>query len=577
MRRRLIYCLLGVSLCAGAARAAAPTGNSHVQRGHVHGERARHRKHVRRPTGHRHVRSPAGRRVLFGVRKLGSMVEKITAGRAAAFPFTDRRAGTVSSISVYVASGSHASKLIAGLYSDKHGRPGFLLASGSVFAPTARSWRPVRVKPVTVQPGRRYWVAVLGRRGALRFRDRRDGRCHGESSHRRRLIWLPRRWRSGRRRHACGISAYATGSAATTAPRGSTPAGRSAPAGRSTPPGGSPTPLVTAPTQSKQCFSRPGACGYPDPNSIYPASSYVGPENGTTSVACSALTPASGTITLSRPGETYSGVDLSGKIVVAAANVTISNVCVAYDGAGTTGTSAVQFDATGGKIEDSVVSGANSTNKSVQTALGENVNSGYRLIANHDYLYNCSECVHNDGWTLENSYVITNGHPCAAGYSGSTCDGGEDHYEDVYCDTGTENISHDTLLNPNDQTAAVFCNTNGGQSSGPCANRLTVTNSLLAGGGYIIYSCSNASSPGTSTLTFTGNHIARCLGTPITFQPASGGSTCGTVDQRGGDSHGYWPYGGYFSSDAYTNCPPTPGVTWAGNVWDNDLESVSCR
>jgi hypothetical protein len=582
MRRRLIYCLLGLSLAASAAPAAALVRSSDVQLAAVHSDRNKRHKHVHRAAGHR---------VLLGARKLGSVVGKLRAGRAAAFPFADRRAGTVSSITVYVAAGSRAKKLIAGIYSNKHGRPGSRLAFGSVLMRKDRSWRRVRVRSARVKRGRTYWLAVLGSGGALHFRARRGGRCHGDGSNRRHLTRLPRSWRSGSGRRACRISAYAMGTAATTRTRGRGRKGKGngnngkgngnngrgpSPSGRPPPAGAPPTPVPPGPLQSSRCFARPGACGYPDPSSIYPASSYVGPVNGTTSVPCSSLTAASGTITLATPGETYSGVNLTGNIVVSAANVTINNVCVSYNGAGTTGTSAVRFNASGGTIENSVVAGANSTNQSVQIALGENVNSGYSLIANHDYLYNCSECVHNDGWTLENSYVISNGHPCGGGYSGSTCLGGEDHYEDVYCDTGTENIAHDTLLNPNNQTAVVFCNTNGGTSSGPCANQLTVTNSLLAGGGFIIYACSNASSPGTSTLTFTGNHIARCLATPITFHPGSGGFTCGAIDLLGADSHGYWPYGGYFRWDAYTNCPPTPGVIWSGNVWDDNLQSIAC-
>jgi hypothetical protein len=600
MRRTPIYCFLLVLTVATAAQAAALTGGSHGQRAQVRGERT---------IGHQRVGKPVGHRVLFGGRTLASAVGADKAGRAEAFPFTDRSAGTVSSISVFLGSANRATRLIVGLYSGKHGRPGSRLASGSVSVPEARAWRPVSVAsasarrgttysgsissrragswwrvpvaPTAVRRGRTYWVAVLGRGGKLYFRVRRDGPCQGYSSHQHHLISLPRAWSRGRRRSNCPISAYATGAAARTPagapPKGTAPTrppGNPGAPGVGGNPGGPGGPGGSG--QTEQCFSAPAACGYPDPRASYPAPSYVGPENGATSVGCSSLRPASGTVTLSTPGQIYSGVNLNGRIFVTAANVTIDNVCVTFNGAGTTGTSAVEFEATGGTIENSVVAGANSTNQSVQTTLGENVNVGYTLTANHVYLYNCSECVHNDGWTLANSYVITNGTPCASGYSGTTCQGGADHSEDVYCDSGSETIVHDTLLNPSDQTAAVFCNTNNGGASGPCVNRLTVSNSLLAGGGYIIYSCSNASSAGSSSLTFTNNDIARCLRTPITYQPGTGGTTCGTVDQQGVDSHGYWPHGGYFGRDVYTYCPPTPGVTWSGNFWDDNGASISC-
>ncbi len=218
-----------------------------------------------------------------------------------------------------------------------------------------------------------------------------------------------------------------------------------------------------------------------------------------------------------------------------------------------------------------MVAGANATNQSTEVAL----QSGVQLTADHDYFYNCGECVHSDGTTLENSYVITNGTPCQSGYSGSTCEGGDDHFEDIYCDTGSETVNHNTLLNPHGQTAVVFCNTNNGGASEPCANRLSITNNLMAGGGFVLYSCSDASSPGNSTLTFIGNRIARCGGI-ATYQPSTGGSTCGSADQQGADGNGYWPYGGYYGVDDLTYCPGTAGVTWSGNVWDENSQAVNC-
>jgi hypothetical protein len=336
-----------------------------------------------------------------------------------------------------------------------------------------------------------------------------------------------------------------------------------------------PSSSVTASAVHRlHCFKSPGGCGYPDPNSVYPASSYVGPHNRTTSVPCSSL-KASRSLTVTRPGQVVRNLRVSGRIQVQAPNVTIDNVCVIYDAGGSVNNPpAVEFDATGGTIDDSVVAGANATSGSVQIALGENVNGGYRLTANHDYLYNCSECVHNDGWRLRNSYVITNGAPCGGGYSGSACRGARDHREDIYCDTGSVTADHDTLFNPANQTAAIFCNVNNG-SGGPCVNHVTVTHSLLAGGGFIIYACSGATSAGTSTMTFADNDIARCGG-KRTYQPSTGGSTCGSADRSGANSRGYWPRGGYFGVGVYLYCPPTRGQQWAHNFWDDTGGAVRC-
>jgi hypothetical protein len=258
-----------------------------------------------------------------------------------------------------------------------------------------------------------------------------------------------------------------------------------------------------------------------------------------------------------------------------APDVRIDNVCVHDDGQGNINNPpAVEFDATGGTIENSTVSGGNATSKSVEIALGENGNTGYTLTANHDYLFNCGECVHNDGWVLKNSYVDVNATPYSGGYSGSTGVGSADHHEDVYCDTGSFTANHDTLLNQFDETAEVFCNTNNG-SGGVCANHIVVTRSLLAGGGFVIYSCPHATAPGSSSLVFSDNNVARC-GRRATYQPSTGGATCGRRNQASSGANGYWPRGGYFGVVASTYCPLTTAVTWSGNVWDDNGRNIRC-
>ena len=197
-----------------------------------------------------------------------------------------------------------------------------------------------------------------------------------------------------------------------------------------------------------------------------------------------------------------------------------------------------------------------------------------QLTADHDYFYNCGECVHSDGTTLENSYVITNGTPCQSGYSGSTCEGGDDHFEDIYCDTGSETVNHNTLLNPHGQTAVVFCNTNNGASE-PCANRLSITNNLMAGGGFVLYSCSGRILAGQFDVDVHWQSH-RSLRGDRDVPAVDWGSTCGSADQQGADGNGYWPYGGYYGVDDLTYCPGTAGVTWSGNVWDENSQAVNC-
>ena len=500
--------------------------------------------------------------------------------------------GTASAIRVYVGTRSRATRIMVALYSTKQGRPAQRLTSGSTSQIRQGAWNTVDIAPTRLRRGREYWLAVLGRGGALVVHEGRRGSCGADSGSAHGLGALPSSWNGRSTPKDCSVSGYVIGRASSGGPTATGTSGGGTGGVLSTNPGGTslpnppvtvpnppgvpilaphnttapsvsgsavqgdtltassgswtgslssyayqwqdcsssgtgcasiggatratyvlaggevghevrvvvtavngfgstaadsgPSAVVTAagPTQSANCFASPAACGFPDPHAGYPSSSYVGPQNGSASVACSSLTPASGTVTLSTTGATYSNVDLTGRIVVTAANVTIDNVCVSFNGGGqvNSGVAAVQFRAAGGTIENSVVAGANATNQSTEVAL----QSGVQLTADHDYFYNCGECVHSDGTTLENSYVITNGTPCQSGYSGSTCEGGDDHFEDIYCDTGSETVNHNTLLNPHGQTAVVFCNTNNGGASEPCANRLSITNNLMAGGGFVL-------------------------------------------------------------------------------------------
>jgi hypothetical protein len=314
-------------------------------------------------------------------------------------------------------------------------------------------------------------------------------------------------------------------------------------------------PPVEEPPSGGQagCFSAPGACGYPDP-------SYgnVGPSS-----ACSSLTSA-GNVTANTAGATIQNMDIKGEVTVNAKNVTLTNDCISNEGGGTLGSRAVAIASgvTGTQITHSDVSGANSTSQSVEEALSNNY-ANANTTADHDYIFNCGECVHG-AWTLTNSYVIVNGK---VPNCGSEC---PDHYEDIYCDSSTFIAEHDVLLNPEGQTAALFCDTGGG-SGGPAENHITLTNSLVAGGGYSLYPQGNSSSVGSSTMDIANNRFARCLTTPV--------HESGTECKGGADLNGYWPLSGYYgvTDSAATYCPPTSGQAWSNNVWDDDSESIGCE
>jgi hypothetical protein len=322
--------------------------------------------------------------------------------------------------------------------------------------------------------------------------------------------------------------------------------------------------ITAAPAQAgslphqRDCFADPGACGYPDPTA-----NNVGP-----STRCARLR-RSGPRVLSRPGQVLRNVYVQGKIWVRAADVTIDNVCVVADGYGQLGSQAIQIEGQADHtlIEHATILGADNGHHSVESDV-EN-DSGRPATLEHVNLSYCGECVHGGPWTIRNSYIIANG-----------MQGTSDHYEDVYCDDTSVRMYHDTALNPENQVAEVFCDTNNG-SGGSCSDHVSIVDSLLAGGGFLMYACGNATSPGTSSLNVVDNVFARCRTQPVRQNRQTGGYACaGTFADTpgaGADKHGYWPRGGYYGVASDTFCPPDGGASvWTDNVWDDNHQAVRC-
>ena len=135
-----------------------------------------------------------------------------------------------------------------------------------------------------------------------------------------------------------------------------------------------------------------------------------------------------------------------------------------------------------------------------------------------------------------------------------------DHLENVYTDDATLVATHNTLLNDRPQTANVFANTNNA-SDAPCKNHLTISNNLLAGGGFTIYACAHGTSVGSSSVNITGTGSARCGG--------------GAEVQGGG---GTWvcPHGAgtrlvtsQMAARSERSASWYPNTVWTGNVWDD--------
>src|SRR5205823_873829 len=138
------------------------------------------------------------------------------AGLAEAFQYTNAQAGTVGELGVYVDTGTTATRVVVGLYSDNGGAtgsPATLLASGVITAPVAGRFNTVAVTPVAVTAGTKYWIAVLSTGGEVHFRDVADSAAGGlaQISTQTNLTALPGTWSGGARFRQSPMSAFARG------------------------------------------------------------------------------------------------------------------------------------------------------------------------------------------------------------------------------------------------------------------------------------------------------------------------------------------------------------------------------
>jgi hypothetical protein len=194
----------------------------------------------------------AAKVMLLGNQAVESTVDDNLVGTGEAFAFRARRGGAATSISVYLDKRDRATTLFAGLYSSRHGHPQALMTSGSRRSPKAGAWNSLAVRSAHLRSGTTYWLAILGKGGAMYFRDRNGSLCTGRASSSLKMLSLPRTWPAGRNLPVCLISAYVKGigrASSSTGTRGGTPVfGTNAPTGPTTPGNGTTTTTTTTTT-----------------------------------------------------------------------------------------------------------------------------------------------------------------------------------------------------------------------------------------------------------------------------------------------------------------------------------------
>ncbi|HEY2055849.1 MAG TPA: hypothetical protein VGH14_18100 [Solirubrobacterales bacterium] len=277
------------------------------------------------------------------------------------------------------------------------------------------------------------------------------------------------------------------------------------------------------------CFSKPSACGYPDATT-------AGVPAGT------ALTTVS-SVTLSS-GQTLEGKVVTNGVLVTGPNVTIRNSVIKTPSGGN-GSAAIELTngATNFTIEHSEVTGNGSKTNAPESNVWNHYNdAGFKVIGS--YLHGVPDNIEGSVAEVRDSFIAVD-----AEYSGA-------HSENIYLCGASANVQHSTLYNESDETSLIF-------GDGICGkgNTVTVENSLLAGGGYMLQpNAKGVSAP----VKIIGNRVGRCLTTA--HQDSGGGYVCSS----GKDANGFWPRGGHYGLDTELGS----AATWTGNVWDDNSQPM---
>ena len=226
------------------------------------------------------------------------------------------------------------------------------------------------------------------------------------------------------------------------------------------------------PTGGNNCMADPSACGFPDVET-------TGVTPGTQ------LTPVSGNVKLSTPGQVYENKLVTGSITVTAPDVTIRNVKI------------VMTDFYG--IRARTVDPSNVRNLLVVDSEidmgGRYANNGIAFnhyTARRVFFHNGSDCTSMGDTPVSDDQVIIEDSLCAIGPdtnsdgwpdSRTFCTGSSAHFDGFQSDGGWNlTVRHNTIRNPCSQTSAIIISSN----TSPIHN-VTIQDNLMAGGGWTVY------------------------------------------------------------------------------------------
>lgn len=294
-------------------------------------------------------------------------------------------------------------------------------------------------------------------------------------------------------------------------------------------------------------------CGYPGQNNTGVTGS------GTALANCEKLT-ASSSKTISKANETVENTFVTGEIVIQASGVKLKHDCVEYNG-GETSAIRAEGGNNNAKIEEVTVIAPSGESYDYAISADSGVTG---MVATKVRAEDCIECI-TGSIELLKSYVNSNGDLKGAGL----------HREDWYGNNSAEVAKEDTLLNPEANAAVLFDDTNLGKGKAACKDKVTVENSILAGGQQSIQLCGKKDETGSSLFVVKNTRFARCVTSPY---ESGGEHFCAGSGPEGSDEYGYFPYSGSLSAVGPQNWKAGSKygtLEWSGNYWDNNLEALT--
>lgn len=209
------------------------------------------------------------------------------------------------------------------------------------------------------------------------------------------------------------------------------------------------------------------------------------------------LTP-SGDVVVNKAGAVISGLDIKGTVYINAPNVTLENCKITSPAFYVV---RVSPGVTGAVVQNCEINGVGTGNDGSCGIAGQGT-----FIGNNIYNVENGIALSSGNSVIQDNYI----HDLKAS--------GSPHYDGIQIDGGISNvtISHNTVVNPHTQTAAIMID----NYFGPISN-IKVDGNLLVGGGYTVYSDAQFSGGSITGVSITNNHIGGGYWGPVNFNQSS--------------------------------------------------------